>query len=72
MIAEPIKDARRRRRDSTKPWTVAVVRMGYVGSWNDLSPTVVHQEELAPAEAPDACIEALVADVRVGRFHPAS
>src|SRR5689334_17185047 len=28
------------------PWTVAVARLGYVGSWNSLTPKVVHAETL--------------------------
>ena len=62
----------RRPREDKRSWTVAVVRMGYVGSWNDLRPEVVHREEVSREDSPEPRIAALVADVRAGKFHPAA
>lgn len=52
-----------------QPWTVGVVRMGYVGGWNDQRPEVVFQETLDGVD-PAARIAQLAADVKAGRFQP--
>ena len=57
-------------RDRSRPWTVAVIRMGHVASWNDLKPTVLHREKVAPGDSPANRIAALTHEVRAGRFEP--
>jgi hypothetical protein len=63
---EAIAERRARRR----PWTVGVVRIGDIATWNDREPVVVHREELPLGEDPSDAIAALAADAAAGRFAP--
>ena len=54
-----------------RPWTVGVVRLGYIGGWNDQNPRVVHRESF-DGNDPTVRIAELAADAAAGRFHPAS
>lgn len=58
-------------RSRGRPWTVGVVRLGYVGGWNDQRPEVVHRETIGDTD-PSARVNELAADVTAGRFHPDS
>lgn len=53
-----------------RPWTVAVVRLGSVQTWNDVRPEVVHREVLPPGQAPGGRIGELVEQVESGRYAP--
>lgn len=53
-----------------EPWTVGVVRLGSVKTWNDLTPKVMHREDLVRGEDPAGRIAELVEEVRAGRFAP--
>jgi hypothetical protein len=52
-----------------RPWTIGVVRSGYIGTWNEQRWRVVHRETCTDAD-PTARIGELVADAAGGRFHP--
>lgn len=52
------------------PWTVAVVRLGSVKTWNDAKPEVVHREVLPAGDGAEARIAQLVDEVKAGRFTP--
>jgi hypothetical protein len=71
LLVAPIDlflDWRARRR----PWTIGVVRFGYVGGWNDQTPKVIHRETLEDGVDPSTRIAELAADVTAGRFDPAT
>jgi hypothetical protein len=55
-------------RARNNPWTVGVVRIGYIGSWNDQTPVVVYREVLAVGEKPAARVAGLVRKVQAGEF----
>lgn len=52
------------------PWTVAVVRLGSVKTWNGVKPEVVHKEVLPTGEDAGPRIGELVEDVKAGWFAP--
>lgn len=52
-----------------RPWTVGVVRLGDVATWNDPKPVVVHRETTVDPD-PTATIDRLVAEIETGRFAP--
>lgn len=56
--------------DRRKPWTVGVVRLGSVATWNSLTPKVVHREVLPAGEHPARRIDDLLAEAHDGRFAP--
>jgi hypothetical protein len=58
-------------RSRGRPWTIGVVRLGYIGGWNDQRPKVVHRETFAGADL-SARVTELIVDVSAGRFHPDS
>jgi hypothetical protein len=49
-------------------WTVGVVRMGSVKTWNDVRPVVVHQETLPPRQDPGPRIAELLLEVEAGSY----
>jgi hypothetical protein len=53
-------------------WTLGIVRLGYIGSWNDQAPRVIHRESLTAGETPETRIAELVEQVQSGFFDPAS
>jgi hypothetical protein len=53
-------------------WTVGVVRVGYIGSWNDQAPRVIHRESLVAGETPEVRIAELVEQAESGFFDPTS
>jgi hypothetical protein len=53
-----------------RPWTVAVVRLGSVSTWNDIRPKVVFREVLPEDVEPTARIADLVEEIQSGRFRP--
>ena len=49
-------------------WTVGVVRMGSVKTWNDVRPVVLHQQTLPPRQDPGPRIAELLREVEAGRY----
>ena len=66
-LVDGVLDWRARR----NPWTVGVVRIGYIGSWRAQKPVVVHPETLAVGQEPAGLIADLVDQIRAGAFAPA-
>lgn len=66
LVSRGIKRLTRRK----DRWTVGVVRLGSVSTWNNVQPQVVHREALAPGQEPEPRVAELIAEVKVGRHAP--